>query len=106
MANGRRLVGDLAELRQQWSARIAARQGSAVWAALDVVIGQPVLDIRYLSEHLKVSIPTAQGAILALENAGVLAQTVNGKRRNRVWHSAEVLDALDAFAERAGRRRG
>lgn len=76
-----------------------------MWDALDIVVGQPVLDTRYLSAQLGVSIPTAQGAITALENAGVLAQSVNGKKRNRVWHSAEVLDALDAFAERAGRRR-
>lgn len=104
--NGRQLVGELVGLRDEWASRIAARQGSSAWGALDVVIGQPVLDVRYLSTQLGVSIPTAQAAITTLENAGVLAQTVHGKKRNRVWHSAEVLDALDAFAERAGRRQG
>lgn len=105
VTNGRQLVGELVTLHAEWAARISARKGSAVWDALDIVVGQPVLDTRYLSAQLGVSIPTAQGAITALENAGVLAQSVNGKKRNRVWHSAEVLDALDAFAERAGRRR-
>ncbi|MHA7663508.1 hypothetical protein [Mycolicibacterium sp. HS_4_1] len=45
----------------------------------------------------------AQRVLTPLVEAGVIIETTAG-RRNRVWRSREVLAALDAFAERAGRR--
>ncbi|WP_284251470.1 Fic family protein [Litorihabitans aurantiacus] len=106
VANGRRLVGDLHDVRETWRERVTARRDAAVWRALDVVIGQPVVDVRHVQRTLGVSYPTAQGAIDALEDAGALSPSVVGRQRNRVWHAPEVLDSLDAFASRAGRRRG
>lgn len=38
-----------------------------------------------------------------LERAEILQRT-GGSRRNRVWIAPDVIDALDAFAERVGRR--
>jgi len=38
-----------------------------------------------------------------LVGAGILIESTAGLRA-RVWRSPEVLDALDAFSERAGRR--
>ncbi|MBO0926764.1 hypothetical protein J1G44_20015 [Cellulomonas sp. zg-ZUI199] len=46
----------------------------------------------------------ARNAIEFLEAAGVL-QAPSPGRRGRVWQATEVLAAMDAFAERAGRRR-
>lgn len=104
VANGRALTSRLREIRDSWCSKITARRGAATWRALDVVIGQPVIDTRYLQQVLDVSFPTAQTAIETLESAGILHHSVAGRRRGRVWHSVEVIEALDAFAERAGRR--
>ena len=38
-----------------------------------------------------------------LAEAGILVETTS-RARNRVWRSPEVLVAIDAFAERAGKR--
>jgi hypothetical protein len=38
-----------------------------------------------------------------LVSAGILTPT-STSRRNRVWIAQDVIDALDAFAERVGRR--
>ncbi|MGC1513923.1 MAG: hypothetical protein WA797_13490 [Acidimicrobiales bacterium] len=38
-----------------------------------------------------------------LEDKGILTM-VSGNYRNRKWAAPEILDALDEFAERAGRR--
>lgn len=43
-------------------------------------------------------------AVDTLVEAGVLS-LVAGVRWGRVWQAREVLDAADAFARRAGRRR-
>ena len=51
-----------------------------------------------------ISVTAAQTAIDQMVAAEVLA-LANANRRNRVWVAREVLDALDEFAKRAGRRR-
>lgn len=102
--NGETLIRSLARLRDGWAARVQARSHAAVWRALPVVISQPAVTVNYLSERLRVSKPTAQAAIDQMVSAGILAPA-NNFRRNRVWVASEVIDALDAFAERAGRRR-
>lgn len=105
VANGTRLLTDLRGIREDWRSRIVARRGAAVWRALDVVVGQPVVDVRHVQRVLDVSFPTAQGAVDAMESAGVLRASLVGRRRNRIWHAPDVLGVLDAFADRAGRRR-
>ena len=40
----------------------------------------------------------------AFEQAGVLRSAIVGRRRNRVWYTPEVTDALDDFAEQTKRR--
>ena len=45
----------------------------------------------------------AEAAITELVEIGALKE-ITGGRRNRRYAAVEVLTALDAFAERAGRR--
>lgn len=45
----------------------------------------------------------AQRAVEQLEDAEILRRT-GDNRRDRVWMAQDVIDALDAFAERIGRR--
>ena len=63
-----------------------------------------MVTVRYVQTALGVSFNTAQSAIDLLEEAGIVHQAVTGRRRNRTWHARDVTAALDAFAERAGRR--
>lgn len=104
IGNGEALVGELAAIREDWDGRVRARSGAAVWRALPRVVSQPAVTVNHLADSLGVSKPTAQTAIDHMVAAGVLV-SVNGFRRNRVWVAAEVIKALDDFAERAGRRR-
>lgn len=103
VANGRRLVADLDRVQEEWSHRITARRGSAGSRAPAVLTVHPVIDSALLQRELEVSAPAANGAIAHLVEVGVLTQT-GGDRRNRRWVAPDILGALDAFAERAGRR--
>lgn len=102
--NGEVLVGELADIREAWAGRVKARAGAAVWRALPLVMSQPAVTVNHLADALKVSKPTAQTAIDHMV-AGEVLVPVNNFRRNRVWAAGEVVDALDDFAARAGRRR-
>jgi len=103
LINGRQLVADLRSIRQNWNERITARQGATAWRLADVLLRQPVVDTSTMARELGVSPQNALRAITPLVNGGIL-QELTGFTRNRMWQSREVLDALDDFAARAGRR--
>jgi hypothetical protein len=70
---------------------------------LDVVFQHPVLDNALVQRELRVSVMGADAAITELVGIGALEE-ITGGRRNRRYAAVQVLAALDAFAERAGRR--
>ncbi len=103
VVNGRRLVSDLRTIRAAWSEAITSRRQATVWRALDVVFQHPVLHNALVQGELDVSAMGADAAITELVEIGAL-QEITGGRRNRRYAATQVLAALDAFAERAGRR--
>ncbi len=103
VANGRQLVAELRAIRLRWDGAITARRGAAAWQLADVLVRQPVIDAATAAGELHVTSQNAQRAIGALVTAGVLDE-FTGFARNRLWQAREVLDALDEFAARAGRR--
>lgn len=103
IANGRQLVTELRDIRQTWNKVITARSDSAVWKVADLLTRRPVVNAALLAQELGIESTNAHRYLNPLTDAGILIETTNGPR-NRVWRSPEVLAALDAFAERAGRR--
>lgn len=100
--NGRSLAADLQRIRQGWTHRITARRDSAIWKLTDLLSWRPVIDMPLVRDQLKITAANAQTAIDRLVDSNVLTQVGRG-RRNRIWQCTEILDALDAFAERARR---
>ncbi|MEZ5280113.1 MAG: Fic family protein [Acidimicrobiales bacterium] len=103
--NGTTLVSNLRALRAGWHQRVNARADSAVWTVADLVLRQPVIDSNVVRAEAGVAPVNARRAIERLAQAGVLSE-ITGNRRDRKWAAPEVLDELDAFAARAGRRGG
>ncbi|WP_146340537.1 Fic family protein [Nesterenkonia sp. NBAIMH1] len=101
--NGRVLGAELGEILSTWEGAIRARRGSAAWRLAEHIFEQPVVDASWAAERLNVSDRTARNAIQSLEEAGVLEQP-STMRRNQVWQATAVIDAMDQFAKRAGRR--
>jgi Fic family protein len=103
IANGRQLVADIRDIRENWNDLISARSDSAVWKVADLLTRRPVVNAALLAQELGIESTNAHRYLNPLTEAGILIETTSGPR-NRVWRSPEVLAALDAFAERAGRR--
>ncbi len=61
-----------------------------------------MVDSPLVQRELDVAATNANTGIGHLEDKGILTM-VSGKYRNRKWAAPEILDALDEFAERAGR---
>ena len=103
IANGRQLVADIRDIRENWNSVIRARSDSAVWKVADLLTRRPVVNAALLAQELGIESTNAHRYLNPLAEAGILVETNSGPR-SRVWRSTEVLAALDAFAERAGRR--
>jgi Fic family protein len=100
---GRWLVDALDALRGRWLEALPSRAGSAGRRLASVLIGQPAVNVSYVQRRLGVSYNAANRAIDQSVAAGVLTEATD-KKRNRVWVARDVVDTLDEFAERAGRR--
>lgn len=103
IGNGRELVDDLAAICAGWTERISARRDAAIWLIVDRLTRQPVIDSPMMQAELGRSAAPINAAIETLADLGIL-QKVSGNHRYRKWAAGEVLDALDQFAARAGRR--
>ncbi|MEP6815888.1 MAG: Fic family protein [Marmoricola sp.] len=103
IGNGRQLVDDLETVYEGWSERLASRRGSAARRLLPHLLSQPAVNVAYAEAATGVALSAAQRAMEQLEEAGILKRA-GGGQRNRAWIAQDVIDALDAFAERVGRR--
>lgn len=100
--NGRQLAEDIEAAEESYRERLAGGP-SSVRKVLDLVPREPALTAEMVAEHTDTSLATAYRAVERLEAVGVLASA--GKiRGTRVWVAPDIIAALDAFADRAGRR--
>jgi hypothetical protein len=103
IGNGRILVDDLERTFDAWSENLTSRRGSAARRLLPHLLHQPAVIVAHVGTVTGVALSAAQRAVEQLEEAGVL-QRADGGQRNRSWIAQDVIAALDAFAERVGRR--
>jgi Fic family protein len=94
---------ELTELRDSWQDRVHARKDASDWRVLDALVRHPVVDVSVISNEVRISSANARKALDRLEGDGILVSAQIAKGR-RAWRSPEVLELLDEFAERAGRR--
>jgi len=101
--NGRHLVNDLDDIFRSWTERLPSRRGSAARRLLPHLLNQPAVSVPHVEQTLGVALSAAQRAVEQLQEAGILTRS-GGGQRNRVWIASVVIDAIDGFAERVGRR--
>lgn len=103
IGNGRVMINDLAKISAEWQSRLSARKGAAAWSALPILIAQPAVSVQYVADRVGVTFAAAQNAINQLVQAEILTP-VGNRKRSRIWVATEVIEVLDAFAARAGKR--
>ena len=101
--DSRWLAADIGGIRDAWRAMISARRDWAVWAVADLFLSRPVLDAAQAATALEIAPTNVHRHLDRLTEAGVLTR-FSLYRRGLGWRADAVLDALDRFAVRAGRR--
>ncbi len=105
VANGRTLVQTTRQLRNRWADQLASvRSDAAAHRLADGLIQQPVITAREAGRILGRS-TNVHRAINTLVEYGILVPRQDYRTRDMTWRAQEVLDLLDEYAERAGRRR-
>ena len=104
VVSGRSLVDHLAEQLAVSRDRLTGvRAHASAWRVLPRLVGQPIVNARYLKGELGLNDVTAKRTLDLLTERGVLTERT-GLRRNRVWQHSGILDVLDDYAN--GIRRG
>jgi Fic family protein len=101
--NGRSLVDDLHTIRGDWADRVKARRDSTAWRVADLLVRHPVVNAALVASETGVLLPNVYRALRPLVDAGVVVE-FSDQKRNQLWRAPDVLDALDDFAARVGRR--
>ncbi|MGJ9372525.1 Fic family protein [Nesterenkonia sp. CF4.4] len=101
--NARQLVAEIDGIRESWNQRLKARRHSNAWRLLDILARRPVLNSATAASELGVQQPNVYPPLKALVEAGI-AKSKSEHKLGPFWRSDEVLAAIDAFAERAGKR--
>lgn len=105
VVNGRALVHDLRMVREKWNDSMAGlRSDAAARRLADGLLRHPVIDARLAREILGIR-NNEHRHIEALVDRGILIGHTDHKTRNRSWRASDVLQALDQYAGRGGRRR-
>lgn len=102
--NGRALVADLEDVRATWEKQLVGlRADSGARVLAQGLIHQPVISAVEARAILGIS-KNEHRQIAALVAAGILKPHQDYKTRNMTWRAQDVLDALDRYSTRGGRR--
>jgi Fic family protein len=102
--NARLLMAQVIELQFAWrQALVPLRADALAHRVVEMLPRSPIVFGPQLQQHFGVSAPTANAAIKALADAGILTRA-NGGLRFRRWIAHDIAAALDDFAARSGRR--
>jgi len=103
IGNGRRLVDDLHAVRSGWEERLRVRRDATAWRVADLLLQRPVVSAAVVASELGIAPQNTYRSLRPLLDAGIAVEFTD-KKRNQLWRAPDVLDALDRFATRAGRR--
>ena len=90
------LFGHLQRLQSQWRQKLTVskkRKHAAAWKVIDLLLGQPVINVSEVVRKTGVTFPAANQAVIDLMALDIL-RPANTQRRHRVFHAHEVMNAL------------
>jgi Fic family protein len=105
VGNASALSDEIAASSDDWAERLRGVRSDSVARRLAALsIEYPVLNVAAAERLTGASRPAVTNGLDVLAERGIVTLG-NSKKRNRIWVNQAVIDALTAFADRAGRRR-
>jgi Fic family protein len=102
--NARQLATDVSAIQELWRVKLGhLRSDALAHRVAEILPATPIVYGTDLMERFSVSAPTANSALAALNEAGILTRANAGLKFRR-WIAHDIATALDNFAVRSGRR--
>lgn len=100
---GIKLIGSLQEQVKISNTQLdGVRPQAAAWKLVPLLVGQPVVNAKFVKEHLQINDAAANRALATLTQKGILQETT-GNSRNRIWQHNGILEVLNAYADQIRR---
>lgn len=99
-----RLVGRLADLRDDYHGRVRSRRGSSVPQVIDMLLDTPAVTAQSIKDRFGVTSARAGQILHRLADAGILRPSEYKAARCKVWIAPEIIDAVDVINALAPRR--
>ena len=90
------LLRELGTIANRWHERLEARRTrkhAVVWRLANLLLGQPVVTVSALVEHLQVTFPSANAAVAVLVDLDIL-RPQGQRRRHRAFQAHEIMNIL------------
>jgi Fic family protein len=102
--NARKLATAVTAIQELWREKLShLRSDALAHRVAEILPATPIVYGTDLMERFSVSAPTANSALAALNEAGILTRANAGLKFRR-WIAHDIATALDDFAARSGRR--
>ena len=99
-----RIVVRIDQLRDDYRRRVRTRQGSAVPAVIEALLGSPAVTTRSIEDRFGVTEARAQQILHQLADAKILQRSEMRAGGRSVWIAPDVIDAVDTIHAAAQRR--
>ncbi|HEY5978478.1 MAG TPA: Fic family protein [Microlunatus sp.] len=102
--DGQLLTTQLSELRDTWRTMIKVRADSSVWKIIDLLPAHPVIDAETVAALAGIHPNNVRRAVEPLVAAGILVGRQHYRSHKYLYRAPQILDVLDDYAAKVGRR--
>lgn len=101
--HGMRLIDSLQDQITISNSKLAGlRPQAAAWKLVPLLVGQPVVNAKFIKEQLQINDAAAHRALSALTQRNIIVET-SGNNRNRIWQHNGILEVLNNYSEQVRR---
>jgi len=101
---GGSMVAKIDEIINNWKANIKAKESSNVWRLIDLLVENPVVDAKFVSEKLNLSLKSAYNILEDAHNFGVL-KPIGKINQNMKFEAIGITGLIDGVMSGDGMMR-
>jgi len=102
---GSKMIAKIDDIMDNWKSNIKAKKSSNVWLLIDVLVENPVVDAKFVSEKLGLSLKSAYNILQDAHKFGIL-KFIGKVNQNMKFEAADITGLIDDVMSGKWMRRG